>query len=278
MNCCACNEVVNNKEHLKCKLCEGKFHYQCLGLERRQFLGYTKVQLAAWIYPSCSSITRRTRSTDNTPVRSRNTSQRPDNAVNMSCDTSPQSKTSTSPPAVIKSIDLPAKSHGEVTMEKISTLLDRKLNASLADFMENFRVAIRDDIKEMIGKEIDIAMKTIKDDFNATTEFICAEQSTLHANIEKSTETIKLLESENIRLQSELARLNVKLAGIEKISRSCNIELQAVPEQRNENVLGLFRKLCGIIKAPVEDAQISACRRVAKQNISSRRPRNIVVT
>jgi hypothetical protein len=89
---------------------------------------------------------------------------------------------------------------------------------------------------------------------------------------------IKQLEQDKAGLQSDIARLTSKLAGIEKISRSCNIELQAVLERKNENVLSVFRKLCDTVKAPVEDGHISACRRVAKVNTSSTRPRNIVVT
>lgn len=36
---------------------------------------------------------------------------------------------------------------GEVTMEKIGSLFDHKLNKSLSEFMNNFRTAFRDDFK-----------------------------------------------------------------------------------------------------------------------------------
>ncbi|XP_052753355.1 uncharacterized protein LOC128201195 [Galleria mellonella] len=65
---------------------------------------------------------------------------------------------------------------------------------------------------------------------------------------------------------------------MEKISRSCNLEIQAVPENLNENLISLLKKLCETIKVPLEDIQIQACRRVAKMNRSSKRPRNILVT
>ncbi|XP_028156404.1 uncharacterized protein LOC114349987 [Ostrinia furnacalis] len=78
--------------------------------------------------------------------------------------------------------------------------------------------------------------------------------------------------------QREITRLNIRLVGIDKISRNCNIEIQAVPERKNENILAVLKKLIEVVKAPVEDGQISACRRVAKLNNASSRPRNIVVT
>jgi hypothetical protein len=118
----------------------------------------------------------------------------------------------------------------------------------------------------------------IKEEFSATTDYICAEQTQLRLEMSDVASTIKLLESENLKLQTEIHRLNTRILGMKKISRNCNIELQAVPERRNENVLLLFKKLCEVVKAPLADENISLCRRVAKLNPSTNRPRNIVIT
>lgn len=236
---------------MKCRLCVAKYHYQCLNIDKHTFINFTKEYASTWICASCSNVTRRTHSNDNTPMPCL------DDSMNMSCDLSEQN---------------------QVTMEKISTLLDEKLHASLSVFMSDFRKILREDVKQMVKIEMESAMKTIKEDFSATTDFICAEQSTLRADIDKNDDVIKSLETENNNLKSEIIKLNNRLAGIEKISRNCNIELQAVPERKNENVLLLFKKICDVIKVSVDDGHINACRRVAKQNAASNRPRNIVVT
>ncbi|KAL0832360.1 hypothetical protein ABMA28_001792 [Loxostege sticticalis] len=224
-----------------------------------QIAALNKEYKSTWMCPFCINVKRRVRSNDSAGS---STAPPPgDELMNMSCDIPEPPANSPSSDSASSRILLTPKY--EVTMEKISTLLDEKLSASLTMFMESFRKAIREDVKDMVKSEIGSAICNIKDEFSATTDFICAEQKTLQERIDNAT---------------EMNRLNNRLAGMEKITRGCNIELQAVPERRNENVLTLFRKLCDVVNVAVDDGQISACRRVAKQNTASNRPRNIVVT
>lgn len=280
MSCSACNNACN-QEFLRCRLCIGKFHYQCINIDRQRFLAITKEQASTWICPACSNVTRRARSNDSTPVRQGNLTPRLEDCLDMSCELSDPS-TSNLPPAPSSASRIGSVNNTtgkeEVTMDRISALLDEKLSASLSIFMENFRKVIRNDVREMVKSEIGSALKSIRDEFSETTDFICAEQKTLRSDIDKSTDTIKRLEKENINLQTEINRLNARLASIDKISRNCNIELQAIPERKSENVLALLKKLCEVVKVPVEDVHISACRRVAKLNTTSNRPRNILVS
>lgn len=261
---------------MKCRLCVSKFHIQCLNIDKSQFLAFNKNYRSTWICPNCSNVTRRVRSNDSTPVRQGSSVALIDDSMNMSCDLPDPSTTPPSPALASSSGILAGKD--EITIEKISTLLEEKLSASLTIFMETFRKALREDVKEMVRSEIGSAINSIKEEFSATTDFICAEQKTHEADINKNATTIRSLEDKNTKLQAEIIRLNTRLIGMEKISRSCNLELQAVPERRNENVVALFKKLCEVVKATVDDVHVSACRRVAKQNSASNRPRNIVVT
>lgn len=278
-SCTACKEPCN-KEVLRCRLCTGKFHYQCLNIDRAQYFAITKEQASSWICPSCNNITRRTRSNENTPVRRDHFPPQSEDSLNMSCD-QPEPGTShyLSPPSALQMSSANAAAiTNEVTMDKISALFDEKLSASLSVFMDSFRKVLKDDVREMVKSELGAALKVVTDDLSATTDFICAEQTSLRAEIDKSADIIKNLEKENTKLQSEINRLNARMTGIDRISRNCNIELQAIPERKNENLLIILKKLCEVVKAPVEDGHISACRRVAKLNNASNRPRNIVVT
>jgi hypothetical protein len=273
MNCNACKKALNAKESLKCRLCLARFHHQCLNIEKQQFLAINKGQAANWVCPACNSITRRVRSNDNTPVRQSNLFH-DDDTLDMSCDVMSDQNTSSAPPPATQTVEVVSN----VTMDKISHLLDEKLNASLTAFMENFRKALREDVREMVQTEIESALRNIRDDFSATTDFICEEQKSMQTELKKTTDKISHLEHENSKLQSEVNKLVGRLTGIEKMSRSCNIELQAVPERKNENILAMLKKLCDVVRVTLDDGHISACRRVAKINAASSRPRNIVVT
>ncbi|CAG4996989.1 unnamed protein product [Parnassius apollo] len=163
-------------------------------------------------------------------------------------------------------------------MGKISTLLAKKLNNYLSDFMKSFKKALKDDIKNLVQAKMDSVVQQLKDGFIVTTNFICDEQSSLKQEIENNSHIIKHLESETLRFQKEINVLTNRLTSIEKVSRSKHFEIQLVPESRTENPMLLFRNLCKTVNIQIDDENIHSCRRVAKYDISSERPRNILVT
>jgi hypothetical protein len=165
-----------------------------------------------------------------------------------------------------------------LTLENISRLLDTKLESSLKAFAHNFRTALKQDIIEIVHKEMDPMIQNIKDEFTVTTDFICDEQRKLKFDLDEKNKVIKRLEEENTKLQTLVNKIEDKLAIIEKSSRACNIEIQAVPEINNENVLDLFKKICGVVGVPIENSSIRCCHRVAKMDPSTKRPRNILVS
>ena len=266
MECGACQQLTNGNDTLQCTLCRD---YHCLNLSG----ALSKEYCASWIWPVCVNVTKRTKSSvthSPPPARTPAHAQRVHNTVdnmNMSCDLVAADDDSSLMPL-----------RSTVTMDNISMLLDQKLNATLTTFMQNFRTAIKEDLREMVKGEVNSAIAILKDDFTSTTDYICVEQSTLKSEIEDKAKTIMRLELENNRLQSDLNNLNQRLYSVEKISRSCNIEIQAAPETTNENVLKIFKKLCEIVHAPIEDNHILACRRVAKLNRNTSRPRNILIS
>ncbi|XP_063538576.1 uncharacterized protein LOC134747852, partial [Cydia strobilella] len=111
-----------------------------------------------------------------------------------------------------------------------------------------------------------------------TTDFICAEQQTHKSEIADQNDKIKTLEQEKVKLQASLRSVSTRLSTMENISRSCNLELQAVPEKKNENVMLMFKNLCSTINMSIAENNIIACRRVAKMDTKSSRPRNILVS
>lgn len=253
---------------MECRQCKGKYHLHCLNIRKDQFLALSKECRTTWLCPHCNNITRRTRCNPNTSV-TQNQVPPSDESVNMSMDSSDR----------VASVDTAsAVSEEPVTMDKIRQLFDDRLNSSLTAFMHSFRAALHEDVRVMVQAEMKSTVQELKNDFNQTITFISDEQATLKTQINNKDETIKKLETENLKLQADLVKLNSRLSSMEKMSRGLNIELQAVPESRNENVMSLFKKICETVDVHIDDPCIQACRRVAKMDAKSNRPRNILVT
>ncbi|XP_060810014.1 uncharacterized protein LOC132904106 [Amyelois transitella] len=165
-----------------------------------------------------------------------------------------------------------------VTMDKISSLLDIKLKDSLSSFMDSFRCAIQEDVRKSVRSEVQSFAQELKNDVSSSTDFLCSEQATLKTEIVEKEKRIQGLESECARLQGDVDKLDSRLKTFKKSSRNLNIEILAVPESKNENVMMLFKQLCDVVSVTLDDSSIQACRRVAKMDRKSNRPRNILVT
>ncbi|KAL4705100.1 hypothetical protein ACJJTC_006423 [Scirpophaga incertulas] len=128
----------------------------------------------------------------------------------------------------------------------------------MATFSQKLRQEINKDMRLFIGIEI----QKLKSEFTETTDFLAAEQKDLREEIQARREMVETLQTENSRLQKDVKSLEERLIAAEKLSRSKNIEMQAVPERKNEDLLRMFKKLCEAINLPLVDAEVHACRRI----------------
>ncbi|KAJ8708937.1 hypothetical protein PYW07_013541 [Mythimna separata] len=94
---------------------------------------------------------------------------------------------------------------------------------------------------------------------------------------ELSREIITKLELENTDLKVTVEELNDRLANLEQQSRSNNIELQCVPENKKENIYNIVTQLARVVNCEIGERDILHCTRIAKVNPSSNRPRSIIV-
>ncbi|KAI5646062.1 hypothetical protein NE865_01955 [Phthorimaea operculella] len=133
-------------------------------------------------------------------------------------------------------------------------------------------------MKSYITAQISTAIAKVEQDFTKTTDFLVNEQRDVRNDLSIANEHIKKLEDQKQKLETNVTELNHRIMVLEKASRSCNIEIQCVPEKKSENVLELVKKLYEIIKMPSAVSEICAVRRVAKLNPDSKRPRNILLT
>ncbi|KAI5632068.1 hypothetical protein NE865_15219 [Phthorimaea operculella] len=99
----------------------------------------------------------------------------------------------------------------------------------------------------------------------------------IRANFTAQKEELAKLNKENETLRDSVRDLTSRFQQIDQLSRATNIEIQCVPENRNEHLISTVQQLGTTIKCPVQEQDIHYCSRVAKQKSDSPRPRNILV-
>lgn len=260
-NCYKCNRELCVADSISCKFCRHRFHYQCLNLTPKE-CSKLRTQANSWICPGCINVTSRNKKSNITggmkvPC---NVGSNPYGADLCIASKSPSSPSPTS--------DCP------VTMENISSLLDDRLFACMASFSDRLREDLCKDLKAFITSEINV----VKSEFTETTDYLASEQRDIKAELSTNSDYIKSLEAANVRLQNDLVTLENRLSAAEKLSRSRNLEIQAVPEKRSENVILMAKKLFETIGVTLNESDLQACRRVAKMNSKTNRPRNILVS
>ncbi|CAG4955728.1 unnamed protein product [Parnassius apollo] len=92
-------------------------------------------------------------------------------------------------------------------------------------------------MKSFIKSEINAAIEKTKQEFTETTDFVQSENKDIKASLSVVETYISELEKENCNFLKNITSLQNRLVSMEKVSWSCNVEIQAVPEKRNENVL-----------------------------------------
>ncbi|KAL0810362.1 hypothetical protein ABMA28_010511 [Loxostege sticticalis] len=249
MICRACNNSVSKDDLIRCNPCKGTFHYRCLNMTSAYFTANRSNLTATWYCPSCANITRR--KGPDTPVGKHFVPQL--NETTMSCDESfvedSSSAAEHSRPCIytLPATQTATSSNGMTYVEFLS-LLDSKLDAKLDEKFDTFRTSVN----KMIQSQITSAIENLKTDFTHTTDFLADEQ--------------------------QLDVMERRINSVEKVSRSRNLEIQAIPDRRNEDLVAIVRKICDTINVPVHDVDICSVRRIAKFNPDSSRPRNILLT
>lgn len=133
-------------------------------------------------------------------------------------------------------------------------------------------------MRTMITTEINAALEELKGEFTKTTDFLAEEQQDLKTAAKETDTKIKLLEQDNAKLSHDLAELGQRLRNMENVSRGCNLEIQALPETKQENLLQILKKITTEIGVTLVDSNIINIRRIAKMNPKSDRPRSILLS
>lgn len=246
---CCTNESVENFEEksIKCSSCGKSYHYACMSLkEPPSKLGTSKT----WKCPTCLNSTPKVHKDDSTPIRN----------ISMTRGPKRQAVSPPSPPAI--------QNDRDETHSIIRDIIKEELNEMLTKFNTTITTAINKEL-EPIKKEIE-EIKESMFFMNEKFEDIKKEQ-------QSSKESIKKLESENTELKVTVEELHTRINNLEQQARSNNLEVQCVPENKNENVYNVITQLSRVVNCELNEKDILHCTRVAKTNVSSSRPRSIIV-
>lgn len=268
MQCLACCKHVQSTELLSCSACKGHYHYQCLNITAARFREKALELKRTWLCQDCQNVGRRKRN-DQTPVRKQNES-----APNIS-----DQREHPTDESLIEH-EFKEQEQSSRPAHSISNQGSKNMLAydDFSKLLESQVQIIEASLTRTIKREINAAIDALKRDFTETTDFLAAEQKDLKADIRIANEQVKNLEKEKCKLSQELVSMTMRLQSLEKASRSCNVEVQNLPEGKLENVMNVFTNLTNQIGLKISEKDICSVRRVAKINPASDRPRNILAT
>lgn len=259
LKCSGCPRKLKEVPFLHCCRCPDKFHHSCVNFNKVDFLGLTKDFKESWVCPNCRCKEPKRGDNSNTPVRSSVTPVQEQVSTRTVSATSTAVTREASPH---ENITLRTKPHSSGSCSCISS----------------------DSIRDIIREELDRKFHTQIDDiyikltnFEESVSFITKENDRLCQENVSHKALISQLQVDNGELRTVAYDLSHRLHQMEQLSRTNNIEVQCVPEHKNENIYTTVQQLGNAIKCPVADSDLQYCSRIAKLNNKSPRPRSILV-
>lgn len=239
-NCDGCNQLISVTDKLTCASCSGSFHCSCVGITKVNYSKLSTRNKAAWKCPECRS---RTKIREDTPVKS--------NDVIENDDILPLT---------------PDKL--ETRLTQLETSLINKLKTEIATLIQCQLKAVLDPIR----KEIERLPGLTK-----SIEFMSNKFDEINTEVSLLRSESKKILTENENLQNEIKNLNFRLSLMEQQARDCNLDLQYLSENSNENLVTVVTQLAKVVSCPLQKDDIRSCSRVAKSNRESTRPRSVII-
>lgn len=216
-------------------------------------------QKAIWKCPNCLCKQPKCDNT-NTPLRP--TKLISPNTERLPCPPSPPEPTNLS------------QSH--TAMSTVQTMDDTKIEFSSGTLREIIKQEIQSALKDIVSEQFKQINELITG-FNESLSFYNEKYEEMRTTLEDKSDRIKDLEKDNCGLRDAIQQMNHRLNLVEQNSRSANIELQCVPENKAENLVTTVQQLGKVISCDIKDPDILHCTRIAKKDPQSTRPRTILV-
>lgn len=249
--CCA--DASDEEEHLLCVGCKFAFHMDCVKVDPSK-------RNSGWKCLKCSS--RKPRK-DDSPVRftsewnrsspSENTTKR---SAKRQAPNSPASQEIVSP----------------LTRDDLCEVVNGVFDSKMKDLVSQICISVTNTFKDEL-KCIRSEISELKD----SMQFINNQYDEFMGQHSTTVEEVNSLRTENINMRTQISNLNGRIVQLEQQSRANNVEIQCVPETKDENPIAIVLKLAEHLKCNITEDNIVKCTRIAKLDRSNPRPRSIVI-
>ncbi|KOB66988.1 Uncharacterized protein OBRU01_16391 [Operophtera brumata] len=273
-----CCDELDETSCLFCCLCTDYYHHTCMNLSDEQFLGVSKEFKDSWVCPSCRSCEPKRGDNSNTPVRSVVAPTGPRHSSTRAAPPHVAPGRVVPPAPLARAAPAPARAGGTDHEYDNVTLRSKPRSARNCHCLS--ADIIREIIREELDRKLNSEIKDIQSKLSSIDESLACysvEFDLLKRESEAQKQLIGTLQKDNAELRDTSRVLTNRVHQMELLSRADNLEIQCVPENKNENLYNTVQQLGKTIKCPLSDSDVQYCSRIAKLNNSSPRPRSILV-
>ncbi|KAG7308769.1 hypothetical protein JYU34_006002 [Plutella xylostella] len=162
---------------------------------------------------------------------------------------------------------------------KLVDLICSKQDAFMGQVKTEIMSFIKEEIPKLIRGSFAPEFESLKkklEGLETSMTFIGEQYEDFKKSFETQTEEMKLLKNENEYLKKKMTGMEARLSDMEQQSRQNNIELNGIPEHKQEVPSNIVKQLGKVISFNIGENEIASCSRVAKINKDSKAPRSIV--
>lgn len=264
VTCSACNVVVLvTQKRIKCTSagCSKNYHQDCVDYAD------SPAARSIWVCPACVAARPKGGDNTNTPVQGKSQKSVSDSKpVAVAAEPLSQACGSRGVAA-----DNSRSRNAAFTLGDVKELLRSEMSQMRADiatvknFIQNEFGPLKAEVKEL--KE-SVAFFDVKyDDLVKRVE-----------GLEKKVSALGSSKAELKEVKSTIAKIDWELNTKEQWARRSNIEIQGVPETKNENLLEIFANITQLAGFPIDvNSDVDFINRVAPMTLNTKKPKAIVV-
>lgn len=155
-----------------------------------------------------------------------------------------------------------------VTCTDIRQIIKEELQHSLDQFRTNIMEQFDTKLKDLLDHVADIT---------ASISFLEEKYDNIREEVSNKIQCVKSFENENKVLKSTVSELTSRLTLLEQHGRASNLEIQCIPEHKNENLLTVTKQIANVVNFKLNETDIHLCTRISKQNKDNNRPRSVLI-
>lgn len=315
VNCSACRDpVLVTQKRIKCTnaRCTQSYHHECV-----KYIDDSSASRSKWICPSCVAARPKGGDNSNTPVQGRvqkSTEHKdiPIPVVSLPSSLSSQSKTDSghengNPKCTMFTLeDVKELLRTEMSSirEDLATVKNfiqnefgplkvqvQELKDAVSDFgiwktqLQQLEESVKE-FKPLKAKVLElqesvIPLKAQSQELGESVAFVDAKYDDLIKKVEileKKVGTIGSSKTDMKEVKSTIAKIDWELNSKEQWARRSNIEIQGIPEAKNENLLQVLTKITQLAGFPINvNTDIDFITRVAHMESGTKKPKSIIV-